>query len=88
MEWLLTLKIPANVPWFAREKRLFLNIKENIVSTAGHSKLLGVATDSKLTFNKHIKMLCPKVNQKVSAFARLNNYIFGEQALIVCNATI
>ena len=45
-------------------------------------------TDSKLTFNKHIETLCSKVNKKVSAIARLNNYIFREQALTVCNAVI
>ena len=33
-------------------------------------------------------MLCSKVNKKVSAFARLNNYISREQALTVCNAVI
>ena len=57
MEWLLTAKIPANVSWFAREKRLRLNIEENKIPTAGHVKLLGVEIDSKLTFNKHIETL-------------------------------
>ena len=55
-------------------------IEENKVPTAGHVKLLGMEIDSKLTFNKHIETLCSKVNKKVSAFARLNNYISREQA--------
>ena len=70
------------------EKRLRLNIEENKIPTAGHVKLLGVEIDSKLTFSKHIETLCSKVNKKVSAFARLNNYISREQALTVCNAVI
>ena len=79
MEWLLTLKNSTNVSWFAREKRLRLNIEENKIPTAGHIKLLGVEIDSKSTFN---------VNKNVSALARLNNYIAREQALTVCNAVI
>ena len=70
------------------EKRLRLNIEENKIPTAGYVKLLGVEIDSKLTFSKHIETLCSKVNKKVSAFARLNNYISREQALTVCNAVI
>ena len=50
--------------------------------------ILGVEIDSKLTFNKHIETLCSKVNKKVSAFARLNNYISREQALTVCDAVL
>ena len=68
--------------------RLRLNIEDSKVPTTGHVKLLGVEIDSKLTFNKHIETLCFKVNKKVSAFARLNNYISREQALAVCNAVI
>lgn len=33
-------------------------------------------------------MLCSKVNKKVSAFARLDNYIPREQIFTVCNAVI
>ena len=36
--------------------------------------ILEVEIDSKLTFNKQIEMLCSRVNKKVSAFAKLNNY--------------
>ena len=70
------------------KKRIRLNIEENKVPAAGHVKLLGVEIDSKLTFNKHIETLCSKVNKKVSAFARLNNYISREQALTVCDAVL
>ena len=68
--------------------KLRLNIEGSKVPTTGHVKLLGVEIDSKATFNKHIETLCSKVNRKVSAFARLNNYISREQALTVCNTVI
>ena len=34
-------------------------------------KLLGMTVDKKLNFNLHLKTLCKKVNQKVSALARI-----------------
>ena len=68
--------------------RMRLNIEGSKVPATGHVKLLGVETDSKLTFNKHIETLCSKDNKKVSAFAGLNNHISREQALTVCNAVI
>ena len=34
-------------------------------------KLLGVTVDKELLFDKHLKILCQKVNQKVSALARI-----------------
>ena len=70
------------------KKRLRLSIEESKVPTAGHIKLPGVGIDCKLTFNKYIEALCSKVHEKVSAFARLNNYISREQALPVCDAVI
>ena len=63
------------------KKRLRLSIDDNKIPTAGRVKILGAEIDSKLTFKKHIETICSKVNKKVSAFARLNNYISREQAL-------
>ena len=56
------------------KKRLRLNVEENKIPTAGRVKLLGMEIDSELAFNKHIETLRSKVNKKVSAFAKLNNY--------------
>ena len=70
------------------KRRLRLNIEENKLPAADHVKLLGIEIDSKLTFNKHVETLCSKVNNKISAFSRLNNYISREQALTICNAVI
>ena len=39
------------------KRRLRLNIEENKLPAADHVKLLGVAIDRKLTFNKHVETL-------------------------------
>ena len=51
-------------------------------------KLLGIQIDNKLKFNKHIHGLCSKVNQEVSASARLNTYLSPDQATKICNTII
>ena len=56
--------------------------------TADTVKLLGIQIDNKLKLNKHIHGLCSKVNQKVSAFARLNTYLSPDQATKICNTII
>ena len=95
LEWFKSNEMVANPKKFQLmflglqgKIRLRLNIEGSKVPTTGHIKLLGMEIYSKLTFNKHIETLCSKVNKKVSAFARLNNYISREQAITVCNAVI
>ena len=51
-------------------------------------KLLGIQIDNKLKLNTDIHELCVKVNQKVSAFARLNSYLSPDQAKKICNTII
>ena len=51
-------------------------------------KLLGIQIDDKPKLNKHIHELCVKVNQEVSAFARLNYYLSPDQAKKICNTII
>ena len=51
-------------------------------------KLLGIQIDNKLKLNEHIHGLCSKVNQKVTAFARLNTYLSPDQATKICNTII
>ena len=80
-EWLTNNGMVANPNNFQRmflglrgQRRLQLNINENILSATDHAKLLGIEVDNKLKFNKHVKTLCSKVNKKISAFSRLNYY--------------
>ena len=38
-------------------------------------KLLGMIVDKKLSFDLHLKTLCKKMNQKVSALARIIHFL-------------
>ena len=53
-----------------------------------HVKLLGIEIDSKLMFSKHVEALCYRVNKKITAFSRLNNFITTQQAKSIYNAVI
>ena len=61
------------------QRCLRLNIEGKKLPATDTVKLLGIQTDNKLKLNKHIHELCSKVNQKVSAFARLNTYLSPDQ---------
>ena len=38
-------------------------------------KILGVLTDNKLNFERHISELCKKTSQKIAALSRLSSYL-------------
>ena len=47
--------------------------------------VLGVTIDNKLTFDSHIKSICRKASQKLSALLRITNYLNSSQKkLIFC----
>ena len=51
-------------------------------------KLLGVTLDDNLTFCKHIKTMCSKANNKISAFRRMRKFVSLDKAKILYNAFI
>ena len=71
-----------------RKQGLRLNIQGSKILAKEHVKLLGIETENKLKFDKHVPTLCQKFNKKTSAFSRLNMYISREQALSICNVVI
>ena len=70
------------------QRCLCLNIEGKKLPATDTVKLLGIQIDNKLKLNKHIHELCSKVNQKVSAFARLNTYLSPDQATKICDTII
>ena len=70
------------------QRCLCLNIEGKKLPSTDTVKLLGIQIDNKLKLNKHIHELCLKVNQKVSAFARLNTYLSPDQATKICSTII
>ena len=55
------------------ENKLTLNINQFQIKDSKQEKLLGIAVDNKLTFEKHITNLCNKVSQKLNALTRILN---------------
>ena len=50
---------------------LWVKVGNEIIWESQAEKLLGMTVDKNLSFNFHLKTLCKKVNQKVSALARI-----------------
>ena len=69
-------------------RRLRLNIGGKKLNATDHVKPLGVEIDSKSMFSKHFETLCYKVNKKITAFSRLNNFTSTLHAQAIYNAVI
>ena len=65
------------------ERCLRLNIEGKKLPATDTMRLLGIQIYNNLKLNKD--RLCSKVNQKVSALARLNTYLSPDQATKICN---
>ena len=62
------------------DQKLCVKIDDQIISQCQQVKLLGVAIDSRLNFDKHSLELCSKVDKKVCALSRIGNYHDNNQA--------
>ena len=47
----------------------------NEIMNKEHEEILGVKIDDKLSFDPHVKSLCKKAGQKMSALIRIANYL-------------
>jgi hypothetical protein len=52
-------------------EHLWVKVGNEMIWESQSEKLLGMTVDKNLNFNEHIRGLCKKVNQKVSALARI-----------------
>ena len=68
--------------------RLHLNIEGKKINVTDHVKLLAIEIDSKLMFSKHVEALCYKVNNKITAFSKIYNFITTQQAQSIYIAVI
>ena len=50
---------------------LWTKVGEKVIWESSDEKLLGLVMDKKLSFNRHLSILCKKVSGKVSALARM-----------------
>ena len=63
-------------------------LNNNEIANSNEKKLLGSLLDGELNFDSHIKSLCKKVGQKVSACARINHHITSDQKLLLLNSVV
>ena len=63
-------------------------LNNNKITSSNEEKLLGIFLDSKLNFESHIGSLCRKAGQKISALARLKNYLTSNQRNLLLNSVI
>ena len=63
-------------------------LNNNKITSSNEEKLLGIFLDSKLIFEGHIGSLCRKAGQKISALARLKNYLTSDQRNLLLNSVI
>ena len=49
--------------------------KDTIVTNRNEEKILGVSINNRLVFSSHIRELCKKSSQKISALSRISNQL-------------
>ena len=49
--------------------------KNVCLENSKEEEILGITIDNKFTFDSHIKSICQKANQKLSALARISPYL-------------
>ena len=65
-------------------EHLWVKVGKEVIWESQSEKLLGMTVDKNLNFNLHLKILCKKVNQKVSALARIVRILpFQKRRLIL-----
>ena len=63
-----------------------IQIANVTIKSSISKKLLGVTTDNKLKFDKHVENICPQVSIKLNALGRLVNYTDLPKRCILKNA--
>ena len=69
-------------------EHLWLKVGNELIWESSEEKLLGVTIDKNLNFNAHLSILCNKVQQKVSALARVVKFIPFEKKRILLKTFI
>ena len=82
MKWFKLNKMVANPEKFQliffalkEDHELRIEVNGDVIKVSDTIKLLSVTIDSKLRFNKHVKIMCQKANNKVKPFSRVVRYL-------------
>ena len=66
-------------------QKLHLNIGTSQIENSKYEKLLGVNIDSKLSFEKHLNIICGKARAKINAFGRVAPFMTFEKRRTIMN---
>ena len=69
-------------------EHLWVRVGDEMIWESQAEKLLGMLVDKDLNFNSHLKVLCKKVNQKVSALARIARILPFQKRRIILKTFI
>ena len=69
-------------------KDTVVTIVNPTIKVSDYENLLGVISDKKLNFAKHVEDLCKKANRKLHALARLSNYMDPVKLKLLMDALI
>ena len=66
-----------------------INLNGTKLASSSYEKLLSILIDRDLSFDKHIKLLCRKEDQKLNALERISNcYLRDDQKRLLVNSFI
>ena len=54
---------------------MFAKLGGELLWEEDSAKLLGILIDSSLRFDNHVKMICKKASQKLTATSRMSHYL-------------
>ena len=58
------------------------------MTNSKEEKILGVIIDNRLTFSRHIRELCKKASQKISALSRISNQLNDSEKTLLFNGVV
>ena len=81
VEWFRDNYMTLNVPKCHllvsgfRNEAIFAKVGDALLWEENSAKLLGIIIDSSLAFDNHVKMLCKKASQKLTAISRMSKFM-------------
>ena len=64
------------------------SFKDTIMNNSKEEKILGVIIENRLTFSTHIRELCEKASQKISALSRISSQLNDSEKTLLFNAVV
>ena len=66
-----------------KDEAMFARVGNALLWEESSAKLLGIIIDSSLSFDNHVKTICRKASQKLTAISRISNFISNKRKRIL-----